>query len=155
MFERFARAARTAVEDARYEAERHGDRRIGTDHLLLALLQDDEIAQFVGVNAVAARDAVDQLDGTALAAIGLTTIGKFQPSDRAALGRHVQRMTTGAKDVIRQSLANAAAEKAHTITSRHLLLALLDRHDPDPAATLLTALLIDRPALRVRLAATA
>ena len=38
MFERFARAARTAVEDARYEAERRGDRRIGSDHLLLALL---------------------------------------------------------------------------------------------------------------------
>jgi hypothetical protein len=76
MFERFARAARTAVEDARYEAERRGDRRIGSDHLLLALLQDDELAQLVGVDAAAAHDAADQLDRTALAAIGLT-LGEF------------------------------------------------------------------------------
>ena len=68
MFERFARAARTAVEDARYEAERRGDRRIGSDHLLLALLQDDEIARLVGADAGAAHDAADQLDRTALAA---------------------------------------------------------------------------------------
>ena len=64
MFERFARAARIAVEDARYEAERRGDRRIGSDHLLLALLQDDELAQLVGVDAAAAHDAADQLDRT-------------------------------------------------------------------------------------------
>ncbi|MGO1853899.1 MAG: Clp protease N-terminal domain-containing protein [Microbacteriaceae bacterium] len=154
MFERFTRAARAAVEDARYEAERRGDRRIGSDHLLLALLQDDEIVKLVGIDAVAAHEAVDQLDRTALAAIGLS-IGEFQPPDRAALGRHAQMMTTGAKAVIRQSLANAAAEKARTITSRHLLLALLDRHEPDPAATLLAALPVDRPALRLRLAAIA
>ena len=52
MFERFGGAARTAVEDARYEAERRGDRRIGSDHLLLALLRDDELAQLVGVGFV-------------------------------------------------------------------------------------------------------
>ena len=154
MFERFARAARTAVEDARYEAERRGDRRIGSDHLLLALLQDDELAQLVGVDAAAAHDAADQLDRAALAAIGLT-LGEFRPAGRSALGRHAPLMTTGGKTVIQQALAKAAAEKARTITSRHLLLALLDRREPDPAATLLAALRIDQPALRARLAATA
>lgn len=153
MFERFAREARIAVEDARYEAERRGDRRIGSDHLLLALLQDDELAQLVGVDAAAAHDAADQLDRTALAAIGLTL--EFQPTGRATLGRRVPLMTAGGKAVIQQALAKAAAEKARTITSRHLLLALLDRHEPDPAATLLAALSIDPPALRARLATTA
>jgi ATP-dependent Clp protease ATP-binding subunit ClpA len=154
MFERFAHAARTAVEDARFEAGRRGDRRIGSEHLLLALLQDDDLAQLVGVDAVAAHDAADQLDRTALAAIGLT-LGEFQPTSRVALGRHASLMTSGAKAVIQQSLANAAAEKARTITSRHMLLALLDRPEPDPAATLLAALPIDQPALRSRLAAIA
>jgi ATP-dependent Clp protease ATP-binding subunit ClpA len=154
MFERFARSARTAVEDARYEAERRGDRRIGSDHLLLALLQDDELAQLVGVDGAAAHTAADQLDRAALAAIGIT-LDEFQPTGRAALGRHVPLMTSGAKAVIQQSLSNAAAEKARTITSRHMLLALLDRHEPDPAATLLAALAIDQPALRERLAAIA
>lgn len=152
MFERFAREARAAVEDARCEAERRGDRRIGSDHLLLALLQDDEIVQLVGVDAVAAHEAADQLDRTALAAIGLA-LSEFQSPDRVALGRRVQMMTTGAKAVIRRSLTHAAAEKARTITTRHLLLALLDRDEPDPAATLLAALPVDRLALRVHLGA--
>ena len=102
---------------------------------------------------LAAHDAADQLDRTALAAIGLT-LGESQPA-RTALGRHAPLMTAGGKTVIQQALAKAAAEKARTITSRHLLLALLDRHEPDPAATLLAALSIDQPALRSRLAATA
>lgn len=154
MFERFARTARAVVEDAQHEAENRGDRRIGSDHLLLALLKDDEIAQLVGVDAVAAHDAVEQLDRTAIAAIGLT-IGEFHFSDRTTVGRHVRMMSSGAKAVIRESLANATAEKARTITSRHLLLALLDQHEPDPAAVLLAALPINRPALRARLAASA
>ena len=54
MFERFSRSARAAVEDAVYEAGRRGDRRIGTEHLLLALLADDELAKIVGVDASAA-----------------------------------------------------------------------------------------------------
>ena len=154
MFERFAHAARAVVEDARHEAAGRGDRRIGSDHLLLALLHDDEIAQLVGVDASAAHDALDQLDHAALAAIGLT-ISEFQPAGCAALGSRVSATTTGAKAMIRQSLANAAAEKARTITTRHMLLALLDRKEPDPAAALLAALPIDRHALRARLAATA
>jgi hypothetical protein len=40
--------ARAAVEVARLEAERRGDRRIGSEHLLIALLQDD------GLDAIAA-----------------------------------------------------------------------------------------------------
>ena len=154
MFERLARTARTAVEDARFEAARRGDRRIGTDHLLLALLHDDALAQIVGVDVAAAHDAADQLDRTALAAIGLT-LGEFRPSGSAAFGTPVSRMTSGAKTVLQKSLANAAAEKAREITARHMLLAVLDSREPDAAATLLAALPVDRSAVRERLAATA
>jgi ATP-dependent Clp protease ATP-binding subunit ClpA len=153
VFERFTRAARAAVEGARHEAQRRGDRRIGTDHLLVSLLgNDDAIAQVVGINAPAARQAADDLDRQALAAIGITLAG-WQPDRDAVPGRHALFMTAGAKAVIRRTLAVAVAEKARAIGSRHLLLALLDQREPDPAATLLAALALDRAAVRVRLAA--
>ena len=136
----------------RYEAGRRGDRRIGTEHLLLALLHDEALAQLVGVDAMTAQDAADQLDRDALRAIGLS-LGAFQPTARAAIGRGAPRLTPGAKTVIQRSLAVATAEKARAITSRHLLLALLERNEPDPAAALLAALRIDEPTLRARLAA--
>ena len=151
MFERFARTARAAVDGARHEAECRGDRRIGTDHLLIALLTDEAVAQLTGIDAPAARQTADQLDREALAAIGIT-LADWQPDRTAAPGRRVLFMTAGAKAVIGRSLAVAAAEKAHAITPRHLLLALLDQHEPDPATTLLAALPVDRTALRLRLA---
>lgn len=149
MLERFARAARAAVEDAKYEAGRRGDRSIGSEHLLLAVLQDDELARLAGTDAPTARLAADRLDRTALEAIGLSLgepIGGVPISRKPA-----SRLTPGAKAVIARSLVNATKEKARLITTRHLLLALLDRPVPDPAAALLAELHIYRPALRERL----
>lgn len=152
MFERFAQPARTAVQDAKYEAERRGDRRIGTEHLLLALLHDEELARTVGIDAAAAGDAAERLDREALAAVGLT-FGDFGPTGGPTPVRRAVMMTSGAKAVLQQALANAAAEKARTITSRHMMLALLERREPDPAAALLGALAVQREQLRQRLAA--
>ena len=154
MFEKFARAARSAVDGARHEAERRGDRRIGTDHLLIALLEDAAVARAAGVDAGAARRAAERLDREALAAIGIR-LTDWQPDRDAAPGRRVLFMTAGAKAVIRRTLAVAQAEKARAITTRHLLLALLDQHQPDPATALLAALPIDQAALRLRLATAA
>jgi ATP-dependent Clp protease ATP-binding subunit ClpA len=163
MFERFAKTTRAAVENARVEAERRGDRRIGSDHLLIGLLLDDETARLVGVTAAAAREAVDRLDRDALTAIGFdvggaetagrAASGAASAADRRMPGKRVTAISTGAKGVIERSLANAAAGKARAVTSEHMLLALLDRRQPDPAATLLAALPIDVPALRERLTA--
>jgi ATP-dependent Clp protease ATP-binding subunit ClpA len=153
MFERFAQSARTAVEDAHFEAARRGDRKIGTEHLLLALLQDAELARIVGADAAAAHDAAVELDRKALVAIGLELNG-FQPAGSVALGRHVP-LTAGAKTVIRQTLRHATAEKARSLTPRHILLALLDHREPDAAAALLTALSVDVTAVRQRLGAAA
>ncbi|MCU1478072.1 MAG: Clp protease [Subtercola sp.] len=149
MFERFAASARTAVEDARFEAERRGDRRIGTEHLLFAVLQDEKLAQLVGVDAVTAHEAAEQLDRAALVAVGLA-FGESAPKGSTALGRRTP-FTTGAKAVLGGALAHAAAEKARTITSRHLMLALLDRPEPDPVATLISTLPVDRAVLSERL----
>jgi ATP-dependent Clp protease ATP-binding subunit ClpA len=152
MFERLTRTARNAVEGARYEAGHRGDRRVGTDHLLVALLRDEAVAQVTGIDAAAARQTADQLDRQALAAIGIT-LADWQPDREAVPGRRVRFMTAGARAVIGRTLAVAAAEKAPAITPRHMLLALLDQHEPDPAAALLAALPVDQAELRLRLAA--
>ncbi|MEV8252919.1 Clp protease N-terminal domain-containing protein [Rhodoglobus sp. NPDC076762] len=150
MFEKLAQSAKTVVEDARHEAARRGDRRLGTDHLLLALLHEEELAQAVGVDSATAADAANQLDRDALTAIGLD-LGAFSPTAHAAASKRVP-LTAGAKATLQHTLVNAAAEKARTVTSRHILLALLDRREPDSAAALLTALDVDRAAVRESLA---
>jgi hypothetical protein len=45
------------------------------------------------------------------------------------------------------------AEKARSLTPRHMMLALLERDAPDPAAQLLAALAVDAVAARDRLQA--
>jgi hypothetical protein len=59
--------------DARDEAIRRGDRTIGTEHLLLAMLIDpaSPAAQALRCDLDTARGALDTLDDQALAAIGI------------------------------------------------------------------------------------
>lgn len=150
MFERFAQAARVAVDDARYEAARRGDRRIGTDHLLISLLEDEANARALGVSADAARAAADRLDRSALAAVGVD-LASFGAGERPPVRRHLP-FTAGAKSFMSDTLSRAAADKARAITPRHMMLAILERHDPDPAAALLKALDVDVAASTARLA---
>jgi hypothetical protein len=53
------------------EARRRGDRRTGTDHVLLALFEDPSIEAVLGVRLQQARQALESLDHEALAALGL------------------------------------------------------------------------------------
>ena len=53
------------------EARRRGDRRTGTDHVLLALLEDPSIEVVLGVSLQQARQALESLDQEALSALGL------------------------------------------------------------------------------------
>ena len=57
---------------AREEARRCGDRRVGTDHLLLGLLHDPGTVAFLGVSLEQCRQALDSLDREALESLGLT-----------------------------------------------------------------------------------
>ncbi|NNC13970.1 Clp protease [Planctomonas sp. JC2975] len=149
MFEQFAAQARKAVDDARLEASRRGDRRIGTEHLLAALLNDETLADAVGADAAAARAAADDLDRAALASIGLPFTDRL-PAGRAALGRRVP-FTVGAKAVLQSAVTKAVSERSRRITTRHLFLAVLDRPAPDPAAALVRELGLDGPSVSARL----
>src|SRR5271169_4508613 len=61
------------------EARRRGDRRTGTDHILLALFEDPSIEVVLGVNLQQARQALEALDHEALGALGLES-GTYAPA---------------------------------------------------------------------------
>jgi ATP-dependent Clp protease ATP-binding subunit ClpA len=152
MFEKFTQSARAAVEDAREEAARRGDKRIGTEHLLLALLRDETIARAIGADNVAARHAAEEMDRAALLGVGIN-VGSTEIAGHPRWSKHMP-LTSAAKNVIRQTLVHATAEKSKTITSRHMTLAVLDGAAPDPAAALLDALSVDPAAAREKLSSS-
>jgi ATP-dependent Clp protease ATP-binding subunit ClpA len=151
MFERFARSTREIVWNAVEEAGRRGDRRVGTDHLLMALLNETDISRLVGADKTAAQAAATRLDQQSIAAIGLD-LGDFEPAE-CPRTRTRPPFTPAAKAVLKQSLGNAVAGKSRRIAPTHLLLALLDRRQPDPAAALLAALAVNPEVIHRRLAA--
>ena len=148
MFDRLAPAARAAVSVSADEAALRGDRRIGTDHLLLGLLHDPAVAEAVGVDVPAARDALRGLDEAALAALGIARpdLGDAVPISR----RGNAQPTSGFRAVLPLAYTLAATEKSRRVTPRHLLLAILTRDEPDPAAALLAALGVQADAVRGR-----
>ena len=132
--------------DARDEAIRRGDRTIGTEHLVLALLVDpaSPTARALGCDLDSARRALDALDSQALAAIGVQPGITAGPVAVRATGR--LRLTPAAKAVF-AGIRDARREAGLGI----VLNALLDLPRPDPAAELLAALGVDARAARERL----
>lgn len=142
MFERFAAPARTAVNRAMAEAHRRGNRRIGTDDLLLGLLHDPYVAETLGTTVQAARDAARTLDQQALAAIGID-ISDFPLGTAIRPGPRTP-LTSGSRQTLQRALRYTVAAKDRRIQTTHLLRALLDRDLPDPAVALITELGIPR-----------
>ncbi len=145
-------ARKLVLASAAEEARRRGDRRLGTDHLLLGLLheEDSRPARALGVSLAEARAASDALDVAALAAVGIQVqaLGWGQP---AAFGRRLPPLTSGARAVFKRAVDEARASRSGRIDTTHFLLALLPLRRPDPAAALLAALGVDPAAVRRRL----
>jgi hypothetical protein len=135
--------------DARDEAVRRGDRIIGTEHLVLALLVDpaSPAARAIGRDLDSARDALDALDAEAMAAVGLRpgiTAGPVAVRTGARL-----RLTPAAKAVF-TGLPEPRRNRRALLGK--VLGAVLDLRRPDPAAELLAALGVDPDAARRRFA---
>jgi Clp amino terminal domain, pathogenicity island component len=133
--------------DARDEAVRRGDRTIGTEHLVLALLADpaSPAARALGCDLDSARRALDALDREALAAVGVQpgiTAGPVavRPTGRLRLTPAAKAVLTGIRD----------ARKSRGAGLGIVLSALLGLPRPDPAAELLAALGVDAQAARER-----
>lgn len=140
---------------AREEARRRGDRRVGTEHLLLGLVADPAIASLLGVTLESARQALEALDRQALAAVGIASGIHVpalperetppRPTLRAVLQDRVP-MTPAAKAALEQ--AGRPMRRGRRVTPEEVLSALLRNEPPDPAAALLHALGVDVAAAR-------
>ena len=145
-------ARKIVLTSATEEARRRGDRRLGTDHLLLGLLHDVDspVAQAIGIDLESARTAADTLDREALAAVGVN-VAHLGESPNPVYARRLLPLTSGARSVLKQTLLETRTSRTKNIETRHFLLALLDRERPDPAAELLDSLGVDRLQVRSRL----
>jgi hypothetical protein len=145
------------------EARRRGDRRTGTDHVLLALLENPSIEVVLGVSLQQARQALESLDQEALGALGLgsgtdapplpmRTVPK-KPTIRDVMQKDRLRMSPAAKKVLEQAVK--PNRRKTQVTAQQVLAQILALQPPDPATALLGALGVDRAATRQRLGASA
>ena len=148
MLERFTSEARATVVGAQQEARRLGAGRIGTEYLLLGLLEQDGHAAAVLTGHGLTRDAVaaaivahtggDELDAEALSTLGIdldavrSTVeevfgpGALEgPGSRRRQKRGHIPFTLRAKKVLELSLREALAMGSKTITDGHIALGLL------------------------------
>jgi len=142
------------------EARRRGDRRAGTDHLLLALFEDPSVEVVLGVNLQQARQALESLDHQALGAVGLGSGADAPPLPmravpkkprlRDAASKDRLRITPAAKKVLEEAYKPKGPRKLQ-VTGLEVLAQILALQPPDPAAVLLDALDVNTSEVRRRL----
>jgi ATPases with chaperone activity, ATP-binding subunit len=125
--------------DAREEARRRGDRKVGTEHLILGLLREPVLAQALGCDLQTARDALDAMDHDALAAVGIGAAFNAPPIPIDEPIKRPSRPTL--KAVLRDRLpmtpaAKTALEKSYKEIRRG--------HHNGPQQVLLTVLELSR-----------
>jgi ATP-dependent Clp protease ATP-binding subunit ClpA len=141
------------------EARRRGDRRTGTDHVLLALLEDPSTEAVLGVSLQQARQALDSLDQEALGALGMGPGAGAPPLPMRAVPKKPRlrdiaqkdrlRMTPAAKKVLEE--ASKPNRRRLKVTAQQVLAQILTLQPPDPAAVLLGALGVNTSEVRRRL----
>jgi ClpA/ClpB-like protein len=141
------------------EARHRGDRRTGTDHVLLALLEDPSIEVVLGVSLQQARQALASLDQEALGALGLGPGADAPPLPMRAVPKKPKlrdimqkdrlRMTPAAKKVLQEAVK--PNRRKTQITAQQVLAQILTLQPPDPAAVLLGALGVNTSEVRRRL----
>jgi Clp amino terminal domain, pathogenicity island component len=141
------------------EARRRGDRRTGTDHVLLALFEDPSVEVVLGVSLQQAREALESLDREALGAVGLGSGADAPPLAMRAVPKKPRlrdvaqkdrlRMTPAAKKVLEE--ASKPNRRRLYVTAQQVLAQILALQPPDPAAALLGALGVNASEVRRRL----
>jgi hypothetical protein len=145
------------------EARRRGDRRTGTDHILLALMEDPSIEVALGVSLQQARQAQESLDHEALDALGLGSGADAPELPMRAVPKKPKIRDVAQKDRLRPTpaakkvLQNAVKpnRRKTQVTAQQVLAQLLTLQPPEPAAVLLGALGVNTSEVRRRLDAVA
>ncbi len=142
--------ARRAVRIARTEAASLGSDEVGTEHLLLGVLQcgDDHagvLLRRMGVTLEAARDAVQPTTEQTLEAARRA----YANSERAGAATIVSPV---ARRILERALTHAAARDSSELTALDLLRSLV-MHDESGAARTLVRLGVDPSRLRSEIAA--
>lgn len=145
------------------EARCRGDRRTGTEHILLALLQDPSVETALGVSLNEARQALASLDQQALGAVGLGTDADapplpmravpMKPTIRDIVHKDRLRMTPAAKRVLENAVK--PSRRKTQVTAGQVLGQIVTLQPPDPAAALLAALDVNTSEVLRRLDALA
>jgi ATP-dependent Clp protease ATP-binding subunit ClpA len=141
------------------EARRRGDRRIGTDHILLALFEDPSIEVVLGVNLQQVRQVLDTLDNEAMAALGLESDADAPPLVMHAVPQKPRFRDVAKKDRLRMAptakkVLEAAVKpnrRKTYVTAQQVLAQILTLQPPDPSAVLLGALGVNSSELLRRL----
>ena len=120
------------------EARRRGDRRTGTDHILLALLEVPSIEAELGVSLEQARQALESLDHEALGALGLGSGADApplpmravpkKPTIRDIMQKDRLRMTPAAKKVLEE--ASKPNRRRLQVTAQQVLAEILTLRPP-------------------------
>jgi hypothetical protein len=156
---------------AREEARRRGNRRVGTEDLVLGLLREPDLTQLLGCDLAAARGALDAMDRDALVAIGIDrtldappvptrepALGGRRAVVKAVLTDHLpmtpvakRAMEEAGKDGRHRRGSGAPWDPSPRWSRERVLIALLSLAPPDPGAALLDALEVDRAGVGARL----
>jgi ATP-dependent Clp protease ATP-binding subunit ClpA len=143
---RIDRTVRAAVLGAVDEAARRRDPRVGTEHLLLGLLGVDgpvhAVLREAGLDAASVRDALDDVDRAALAAVGVDATHPSYASAASArsFGRTRRRrsrppLSGATRAVLRSAVGIAHDLGDRRVTAEHLLLAAAGaRRGGDPVS---------------------
>lgn len=145
---------------AREEARVLGERRVGTEHLAVALLAEPEVAAALQVDPAAAREKLLELDRSALADIGVEVplpepqVPSLEdlparPSLREVLHRRLP-LTPVAKSVLSSTGREMRRGRRHRGPA-YVMAALLELPRSDPAAELFKALGVETSSARERL----
>ncbi|MEV0234537.1 Clp protease N-terminal domain-containing protein [Nonomuraea sp. NPDC050786] len=137
------------VKSAFEEARQRGDRRVGTEHLLLGALHDADLARALGVDVAGARAGLEELDRAALRMLGLE-VGDMPRTPRKHPPVPSTGLTSSARAVINQAIKGTTMKTRAVEGPRQLVLTLLAQVRPDPVAQLIDQLGIDRTAARSR-----
>ncbi|NUR87416.1 MAG: hypothetical protein HOY71_25325 [Nonomuraea sp.] len=142
------------VKAAAEEARSRGDRRVGTEHLLLGMLRDpsSDTARALAVSLEDARGALHELDRQALSAIGVHVGDVPDVRPRKHPRVPLTAITTSARAAINQALKSTTTRTRSTQGPRALLLVLLEQPSPDPVSALVDQLGLDRARVRSQLA---